>query len=237
MVPKFASSIIKKVLNSNSLNSFVLQNTDLQRIRKFCGNDFLSPIQQFAADGYNNVLFENLDISEDGVVVVLGGYLGDSASNYSNTLKCNVYVYEPIEEFFQILRSRFIEFEKMSVFNYAIHSSDGRINMRIDGEKTGHFNNSHSVVQVECKDISSIVKQLGMVDLLESNIEGGEYAVFKRLIETEEIVKIRYINVQFHNYNISNEVERSKIRLGLSRTHRLVFNYEWVWERWELRSD
>ena len=233
---KFADFILKKCLRSDFINSITLQNIDLQKVRKFFGKDFLSPIQQFALDGYNSILYQNLNVDRSGVVVVLGGYLGDSARNYAEILGCKVNVYEPIQEFYQILHSRFDGHENVNIFNYAISSSDGKIQLSVDGEKTGPYNDSKATVKVVAKDICGIIEKLGTVDLLESNIEGGEYPILIKLIETGQISKIKILQVQFHNYNVLNEVERSKIRFELFKTHSLIFNYEWVWERWELRE-
>jgi FkbM family methyltransferase len=235
MMRKFADLLLKKCVAFDIVNFALLNSIDLQKIRHFLGKDFLSPIQQFALDGYNSLLYKNLDIDESGVVVVLGGYLGDSASNYSEILGCEVNVYEPIGEFYRVLLSRFSGNDNINIFNYAIASTDGKIQLSIDGEKTGFFNNSKDTVEVEAIDICGIIEKFQTVDLLESNIEGGEYLILIKLIETGRISSIKILQIQFHNYGILNEFQRSKIRLDLLKTHNLIFSYDWVWERWELR--
>ena len=234
MIRNFADLVIKKFLKFEVVNLFILRKINLHNVRLFLGKDFLSPVQQFALDGYNSLLYKNLKVDKDGVVIVLGGYLGDSASNYSKILCCEVNIYEPIEEYCRILQLRFDGQANVKIFNYAVSSLDGRIMLSIDGEKTGAFNDSKSTVEVAAIDICGIIEKFGKVDLLESNIEGGEYPILNKLISTGYISKIRFLQIQCHNFSISSEVERSKIRFELLKTHKLVFSYEWVWERWEL---
>jgi FkbM family methyltransferase len=234
MLRIFADFVIKKSLKLDSVSSIVLRNLELQKVREFLGKDFLSPVQQFALDGYNSLLYQDLDIDKSGVVVVLGGYIGDSASHYSKNLGCHIHIYEPIDQFYRLLLSRFEGKKNIRIFNFAISSADGIILMNVEGEKTGQFNDSKTSVEVQAKDISGVIEKLGTVDLLESNIEGGEYSVLMKLIETGDISKIKVLQVQFHNFGALNEVDRSKIRFELYKTHKLIFSYEWVWERWEL---
>lgn len=236
MLRNFFDLIIRYFLKFDFVNRIVLHKLDLQIIREYLGKDFLSPIQGFALDGYNDLLYQNLNITSDGIVVVLGGYLGDSASSYNKSFGCQVHVYEPIKDFYKVLKSRFIDLSKVHIESYAVSSYSGIILLSIDGEKTGQFGGSTANVEVETKDISEIIEKLGIVDLLESNIEGGEYEVLFKLIETGQISKIKVFQIQFHNYGIQNEIDRSKIRLELGKTHNLIFNYEWVWERWELKN-
>jgi hypothetical protein len=185
MMRKFADLILRKCLNRELINSAILQSIDLQTVRKFFGEDFLSPIQKFALDGYNSLLYQNLNVDKDGVVVVLGGYLGDSANNYSEILGCVVNVYEPIEEFYRVLESRFSGNDNVNVFNYAISSSDRRIQLSIDGEKTGFFNDSNATVEVEAKDICGIIDNLQTVDLLESIRASGMKCKFYQASTSE----------------------------------------------------
>jgi FkbM family methyltransferase len=205
-------------------------------IRNYLGDEYLSPIQRFAKDGYNDVLYRNLDITQEDVIVVLGGFFGDSAEKYQKNFGCHIHIYEPVGEFYKALQSRFNHSSNIQIFNQAVSISAGTIELSIEGEKTGQFSNSGNKFSVEARDISEIVVGLGTIDLLESNIEGGEYPILMKLIDLGQISRIRILQVQFHKYNFLTEVDRSRIRFELSKTHDLVFDYEWVWERWELRE-
>jgi len=75
------------------------------------------------------------------------------------------------------------------------------------------------------------------IDLLEMNIEGGEYEVLNRLISTRDLTKVSTILVQFHNYGLISELERSKLRNLMNETHENIFTFDWVWERWDRRKN
>ena len=71
---------------------------------------------------------------------------------------------------------------------------------------------------------------------IELNIEGGEYAVLTRLWEKGYFPSINTFLIQFHNYSFENEIQRAQIRRNLSITHELVFDFLWIWERWDKRK-
>jgi hypothetical protein len=49
------------------------------------------------------------------------------------------------------------------------------------------------------------------------------------------IKQINYIQIQFHNFVDGAVENRQLIRAALGRTHREMWNYDFVWESWELR--
>ena len=68
------------------------------------------------------------------------------------------------------------------------------------------------------------------------NIEGGEYDLLEGLIENGLTARIRNIQVQFHDF-VPNAYERMKnIQLSLSKTHKITYQFEFVWENWELNE-
>ena len=106
----------------------------------------------------------------------------------------------------------------------------------LDGERTSSINEADTMVEVPVMDICLLVRdQNQRVDLIEFNIEGGEYDCLIALIESGLISTINILQIQFHNFSQSSELNRAQIREKLRLTHSLIFNYEWVWERWELK--
>ena len=70
--------------------------------------------------------------------------------------------------------------------------------------------------------------------MIKINIEGSEYDLLEHLIETYFIANIGNIQVQFHNF-IDNAKERMRnIQTNLAKTHKLTYQYEFVWENWKL---
>ena len=70
------------------------------------------------------------------------------------------------------------------------------------------------------------------IDLMKMNIEGGEYDLLDHLIETGFIRNIENIQVQFHDFVPEAKQRMMKIQKELSKTHRLTYQYIFVWENW-----
>ena len=68
------------------------------------------------------------------------------------------------------------------------------------------------------------------------NIEGAEFEVFDRLIETGLHDRIDCFLIQFHEYQATAREHRERIRSVLAKTHRLVWDFPMVWERWDIAT-
>jgi hypothetical protein len=64
------------------------------------------------------------------------------------------------------------------------------------------------------------------------NIEGGEYELLPRMIESGIIDKIKLLQIQFHEISEDSLSQMNKIREKLKSTHNQVFAYPFVWECW-----
>jgi hypothetical protein len=72
------------------------------------------------------------------------------------------------------------------------------------------------------------------IDLMKINIEGGEYDLLERLIETNMISRIKNIQVQFHDVAPDSLSRMLAIQTSLLKTHSNIFNYKFVWDSYEL---
>ena len=100
------------------------------------------------------------------------------------------------------------------------------------------FNDSEQKELIEIKSISEFIEsnKIQRIDLLKLNIEGGEYDLIEELIDTNWIININDIQVQFHDF-VPNATKRLiKLREKLEITHYLTYEYEFVWENWRKRD-
>jgi hypothetical protein len=95
-----------------------------------------------------------------------------------------------------------------------------------------------SFEEISIRDVAHVLDELGVdeIDLLKVNIEGGEFDLFDRLVETGWIQRVRQTMIQFHEFHPNAYLRRHKVRRALRRTHREVWDYPWVWEFW-VRKD
>lgn len=232
---------IKKYLIDNFITRLafkkMLPYMPREIIRSYMGFESLSPIEQFAAKGYNELLFSDLHLDADDSVLVLGGYLGNSISTFRDLYKCNVVAVEPIPEFANTLRELFCLDNSVQVLEFAVSDRNGTLELGIEGESTGNNSNSITSLTVPTADISEFLSDLDLLPkVVEINIEGGEYECLERLIAAKDIARIETLLIQFHRYELRNEVRKAQIRLDLDKTHVCIFEFPWVWERWDLKK-
>jgi FkbM family methyltransferase len=225
--------ILQIVLRNEFLAKKILSSIPAMYIREAFGKEFLSPIESFILDGYNEMLFANLGLSSADKAIIVGGYIGESASIVHSMYGVRIQILEPISEYANLLESKFSSVENIEVICAAAADFKGNIELSLDVEKTGVGANGVRV-EVSAIDFAQFVRNNSQeIALVEMNIEGGEYAVLTHLISTGEIKKIRILLIQFHRYSLNEEFLRAQIRERLTLTHTLIFSYDWVWEKWE----
>ena len=74
--------------------------------------------------------------------------------------------------------------------------------------------------------------QLDNVDLMKINIEGAEFPLLEKMIKMDLLRRVDCFMIQFHEWHPGAYSRRRKIRTELSKTHRLVWDYHFVWEKW-----
>ncbi len=204
---------------------------------EYIGPELKSELARFAGDGYDNLLYVNHELSISDTVLVLGGYKGKSIKIWRNSYNCNVVAYEPIPAFFELLKHIFAGDQKVSLQPFAVSDKEESILFALAEEGTSAFLATEQNLTIAAKDIDAELKRIYPFPvIIEMNIEGGEYAVLKRMLQTQSIRKVQTLLIQFHNYGYEQELERAQVRLALSETHFCEFSYEWLWEKWTLKS-
>jgi Methyltransferase FkbM domain len=96
--------------------------------------------------------------------------------------------------------------------------------------------------EVAMRDISSFVSEEGItrIDLIKINIEGGEYHLLPRMIETGVIKMCEHLQIQFHEFGPAGDEPhraRRRIQERLRESHELSYDYPFVWEGWKRIAD
>ena len=184
------------------------------------------------------------NLNENSVVFEIGGYMGKFTDKLFNKFKCNVYVLEPVNNFYQTLCDRFEENEKICIFNCGLAEKNEEAFINVDknnGENSTIFDRSiiesANSEKIVLRTLDSIMEEKGLqqIDLLNINIEGGEYDLLNYLVSSPVIFDIKNIQVQFHDFIENSEVKRNIIHAKLHNTHKMTYNYDFVWENWRLR--
>jgi len=174
-------------------------------------------------------------LTPDSFVMDLGGYKGGWASDIYAKYNCTVWIFEPVKEFADAIRDRFSKNKKISVFEFGLGKADDKRIIYVDNDGTSFFRTSDKPIEATQKDISEFFREhtIRSVELMKITIEGGEYDVLDRLIETGLIREIKNVQVQFHDFVPNAEVRMRQIQEKLKSTHTLTYQYKFVWENWE----
>jgi len=173
-------------------------------------------------------------------ILDVGGYVGDFAARFVDICDANIAVFEPIPKFASQIEQRFVENTKISVYEAGLSDKDEVVEFDLDADASGVFGSTGcQKVQVNLWDAERFLSQFGTDEwhLAKLNIEGGEYALLNRLIDTGRIRTIKYLQVQFHLHVPGAREQYKQLAKRLRRTHKLQWRYPFVWESWVLRKD
>jgi len=176
----------------------------------------------------------DFDLNEDSIVLNVGGYTGDWASSLYNKYHCNLYIYEPVQEFCEVLEAKFKDDPKVRIFNYGVLDKTVDLPIKVSGDGSSLYTPGGERV-VHFKDISEVLDQFVKVDLMEINTEGAEYDTIKRLGETKKTGQVNSYLVQFHSFIKDSSSKLSDCRNILSQTHRSIWNIDFVFECWKIK--
>ena len=197
---------------------------------------FLMAHEQWLRDKGDDELRYNYDLNSESIVFDLGGYHGEFAEKIYNKYQCNIYVFEPVEEFFNIIKEKFSSNSKVKVYNFGLSDKDEMMDISLEDNSSSIYLAKGKKERISLKSASNFIIDEGLtsIDLLKSNIEGGEFPVLQDLIKSNLVKNIKNIQVQFHSF-ISNSLKmREDIHFELNKTHHTTYNYYFVWENWEL---
>ena len=193
-------------------------------------------------EGIGTHLFHHLFnylLTDESVVVEIGGFCGDFVEELLTHANCNVWLYEPDQDFWEACCVRFRRYPKVHIFQHGIGDCTETVQFIKERENSSAVHaglkGEHKTIQLY--DIRGIVEELPEeIDLLNCNCEGGEYKIFPRLIDTGQIKQFKNIQIQFHNFAPGARMAHAKIQDALSETHEQVFDYPWLWEGWRKKE-
>lgn len=196
----------------------------------------MNEIGRWFRDNGDNTHNLNYDLNENSVVMDLGGYTGVWAQQIIDKYNPNLYIIEPIPEFFNGMVNKFKDNGKVNLLNVGIstENKDGVIYMNGDGTSSNLVTGEG--INVKFNTMDTILETWGLdsVDLIQINIEGDEYPLLESMIKNGVINKFKNVQVQFHMGIEGYADRRNKIRAGLrDNGFKNKFDYPFVWESWE----
>jgi FkbM family methyltransferase len=191
------------------------------------------------ADG-DKMMRLDYDLSSDSVVLDVGGYEGQWASDIVARYGCCIHVFEPVGQYASQITRRFERNPLVTVHPFGLSVRDEHVHASLAGDSTSHIRSRSSEnIIIELRSVDAVFRDLDLeqVHLMKLNIEGAEYELLDRLIETGLICRVLDLQVQFHDIDIRATKEVARLRTCLAATHDPTFVFDFVWENWRRRSD
>jgi len=174
------------------------------------------------------------DLDAAALVFDVGGYKGDWTTQISAKYDCTVHVFEPVPSFASAIRSRVHGNDKIHVHAFGLAGSTRTEHIGVDADRSSVLTMQRKDLAIQLMDIVEFIDshQIQEIHLLKINIEGGEYELLDRLLRSAYVARVRDIQVQFHDFVANAERQMRSIQEGLARTHRLTYQFPFVWENW-----
>ncbi|MBU0533513.1 MAG: FkbM family methyltransferase [Candidatus Omnitrophica bacterium] len=212
--------ILKKIITSLRVSMFPTEHD--------------KEIKRWYSDGGDEKLRYNYDLDRDSLVMDMGGYKGQWASDIYASYNCRVLIFEPVKSFAEQIQRRFKNNPNIEVFCLALGKNRRQEIISLCDDGSSVYRDAPVKKTIQFEDVAEFFTKhdIKNIDLMKINIEGGEYELLPRLIETGLVNKIKNIQIQFHNVLTDSKAHMKRICSELSKTHKPTYQYKFVWENW-----
>lgn len=204
----------------------------------FLGDEFEREFLRWVTDEGDSTYRLNYPLAQNSIVFDCGGYLGEWSSVINSRYHPSIYIFEPVQSFFEHINKQFRGQPNIRIFQFGLHNRSEAAQIRINKNSSSIFSITGTPETINLVDIKDFIlhHHITRVNLMKINIEGGEYDLLERIIETGIIHNIDNLQIQFHKFVPNAEERRNSIRENLGLTHRLTYDYKFIWENWAKKS-
>lgn len=179
-------------------------------------------------------------LAESDIVFDIGGYVGHFARDIAAKFNCAVDVFEPIARYAEEARRCLAQNNKVNVVQAGLGATNKEVLISVAGLGSSVFS--------DCQEETEEIKILSIIDYIEANhydqiglmkinVEGGEFEIFEALFAQPELLaRIKYFQVQFHDFVPEALSRRVEIQQKLSETHTKMWDFPFIWESWEIKK-
>jgi FkbM family methyltransferase len=194
-------------------------------------------MKKYYADGGDDKFRFNHDfLNEDSIVFDIGGYTGTWAERIYSKYRCNIYIFEPIQRFCDIIKYRFSNLDKIKIFDFALSDENKEENIFYDDNASSFYISKNFFIKVKKIKVSDFIKdnKIEKIDLIKLNVEGDEYSILLDMIENDLINTVKKFQIQYHELTDDYENKRNKMKKYFEDNgYKQLYNYDYVWEEWE----
>jgi FkbM family methyltransferase len=170
-------------------------------------------------------------------VLDLGGYHGEWTKGMIERFGCRAYVFEPVHEYLDSLNRSFADTPSVVVCPFGLGARTRTENISLADDASSIFTQGRTQERILIKDVVEWWEeaQPGRVAVAKINIEGGEYEVLPRMIDSGLIAQVDELQMQFHDFVPNARKRMNEILAELALTHEPNYRFPFVWEHWRRR--
>ena len=186
---------------------------------------------------WDNVM--KFKIIDNPIIFDIGGFKGDwvkiAMDYYKNP---TIYVFEPVNKFYNEIVERWKGYPNVKVYNFGLSNQNREETISIEGDSSSVFIKNGNTEKIKLRDIREFLfeEQIFNVHLAKINIEGEEYRLMEYLTSHPELNIFNNYLIQFHKFIDNYSERRNNIVQNLSKYYNRVFNYEFIFEGWEMKK-
>lgn len=172
---------------------------------------------------------------ENSLVFDVGGYNGEWSEIIFNKYGCNIYIFEPVVYYYNIIKNKFKDNNKVKIFNIGLSNKNKKEKIYVSGDGSSiHKKVSNKTENIDLVDINDFLvdNNIKNIDLIKLNIEGEEYNLIEKIIDINKVSVFKNLLIQFHKISDDSEKRRDNIRKEFEKTHTLTYNFDFVFENW-----
>lgn len=191
---------------------------------------------KWVADDGDNTLLTKYPLNPNSVIIDVGGYIGSFSDKIISLYNPYLIIFEPVRKYYKILKKKYAGSKNIMVYNYGLSNKNCQQKIYLSDDGTSLIKKSDRSEKIKLIDTAEFIRKIKNIDLMSINIEGAEYQVLERLIETSLINKIKYLQVQFHSFVPGANNRRRDVLKNILKTHKVYFSYPFVWESFKLKN-
>lgn len=194
--------------------------------------------RRYIAAGGDAAFRYNYQLEPGATILDLGGYHGEWTRGMIERFGCRSFIFEPVHDYAASLNRSFADEPSVLVCPFGLGSRTRTESISLADDGSSTFTQGHMHERVLVKDVAEWWEeaQPGRVAVAKINIEGGEYEVLPRMIESGLIAEVDELQVQFHDVVPDASHRMDEILADLALSHEPTYRFPFVWENWRRRS-
>lgn len=210
----------------------------LQRYRTWRAERIAGPLGAYHRAGGKRLLFEDLPVGANDVILDVGGYRGDWTAEMCWRYGCRVIILEPVPRFAEEIAKRFERNSRVTVIAAGLGPRDGQLPMFVADDGSSFVRaGSQGQQKIEAPVISARrlfeEQRIDAIACLKMNIEGAEYDLLDSMCADHHLPRMGCLLIQFHDVGPATSLRLDRTRAAIAKTHVPKFRFDLVWERWD----